>query len=30
METKAVEAAMRPVNYEIIFEVEDDHWWFVG
>jgi SAM-dependent methyltransferase len=22
--------AMRPVNYEIIFEVEDDHWWFVG
>ena len=30
METKAVEAAMRPVNYEIIFESEDDHWWFVG
>ena len=30
METKAVEAAMRPVNYEIIFDVEDDHWWFVG
>jgi SAM-dependent methyltransferase len=22
--------AMRPVNYEIIFDVEDDHWWFVG
>lgn len=30
MGTKAVEAAMRPVNYEIIFESEDDHWWFVG
>ncbi|MGH9802615.1 MAG: class I SAM-dependent methyltransferase [Blastocatellia bacterium] len=30
MENKAVEAAMRPVNYEIIFDVEDDHWWFVG
>lgn len=30
METKAVEAAMRPINYEIIFESEDDHWWFVG
>ncbi|HQR31305.1 MAG TPA: class I SAM-dependent methyltransferase [Blastocatellia bacterium] len=28
--TKAVDAAMRPVNYEIIFESEDDHWWFVG
>lgn len=26
----AVEAAMKPENYEIIFEVEDDHWWFVG
>src|SRR5262245_25154378 len=22
--------AMRPINYEIIFDVEDDHWWFVG
>lgn len=22
--------AMRPVNYEVMFEVEDDHWWFVG
>lgn len=30
MQNKAVEAAMRPVNYEIIFDVEDDHWWFVG
>lgn len=30
MQDKAVEAAMRPVNYEIIFDVEDDHWWFVG
>lgn len=31
MESKgAVEAAMRPENYGIIFDVEDDHWWFVG
>lgn len=30
MENRAVEAAMRPVNYEIIFDVEDHHWWFVG
>jgi SAM-dependent methyltransferase len=22
--------AMRPLNYQIMFEVEDDHWWFVG
>ena len=22
--------AMRPQNYEIIFNSEDDHWWFVG
>ena len=22
--------AMRPVNYEVMFDVEDDHWWFVG
>jgi SAM-dependent methyltransferase len=22
--------AMRPQNYEIIFQSEDDHWWFVG
>ena len=21
---------MRPLNYQIIFEVEDEHWWFVG
>ncbi len=21
---------MRPLNYRIIFDVEDDHWWFVG
>lgn len=30
METRSVEAAMRPENYGIIFDVEDDHWWFVG
>jgi SAM-dependent methyltransferase len=22
--------AMRPINYEVMFDVEDDHWWFVG
>jgi 2-polyprenyl-3-methyl-5-hydroxy-6-metoxy-1,4-benzoquinol methylase len=21
---------MRPHNYEVMFDVEDDHWWFVG
>lgn len=21
---------MRPLNYEVMFDVEDDHWWFVG
>lgn len=21
---------MRPSNYEVLFDVEDDHWWFVG
>jgi SAM-dependent methyltransferase len=21
---------MRPVNYQVLFEVEEDHWWFVG
>lgn len=21
---------MRPVNYDVMFDVEDDHWWFVG
>jgi SAM-dependent methyltransferase len=21
---------MRPANYEVLFEVEDGHWWFVG
>ncbi len=25
-----VRAAMRPLNYEVMFDVEDDHWWFVG
>jgi SAM-dependent methyltransferase len=23
-------AAMRPLNYEVMFDVEDHHWWFVG
>jgi SAM-dependent methyltransferase len=22
--------AMRPLNYEVMFNVEDEHWWFVG
>jgi SAM-dependent methyltransferase len=22
--------AMRPLNYEVMFDVEDNHWWFVG
>jgi len=22
--------AMRPINYEVMFDVEDHHWWFVG
>jgi SAM-dependent methyltransferase len=21
---------MRPINYRVMFDVEDDHWWFVG
>lgn len=25
-----VRAAMRPLNYEVMFDVEDYHWWFVG
>ena len=27
---ETLSAAMRPVNYQIIFDVEDNHWWFVG
>jgi SAM-dependent methyltransferase len=30
MANETLSTAMRPVNYHIIFEVEDDHWWFVG
>ena len=22
--------AMRPLDYRVMFEVEDEHWWFVG
>ncbi len=25
-----VRAAMRPLNYQVMFDVEDEHWWFVG
>jgi SAM-dependent methyltransferase len=24
------DAAMRPLNYEVMFDVEDVHWWFTG
>ena len=24
------DGVMRPVNYEVLFDVEEDHWWFVG
>ena len=30
MVDKAERVAMRPANYQIMFSVEDDHWWFVG
>lgn len=23
-------AGMRPLNYQVMYEVEDEHWWFVG
>jgi ubiquinone/menaquinone biosynthesis C-methylase UbiE len=29
-ETRPFNEAMRPLNYEVMFNVEDDHWWFVG
>jgi SAM-dependent methyltransferase len=29
-ETRPLSEAMRPLNYEVMFNVEDDHWWFVG
>jgi len=29
-EVRPWQDAMRPLNYEVMFEVEDDHWWFVG
>lgn len=28
--TSSAREQMRPVNYRVMFEVEDDHWWFVG
>ena len=24
------QAGMRPLNYQIMFDVEDEHWWYVG
>jgi SAM-dependent methyltransferase len=30
MADETLSAAMRTVNYHIIFDVEDEHWWFVG
>jgi SAM-dependent methyltransferase len=29
-EARSWKEAMRPINYEVMFDVEDDHWWFVG
>jgi SAM-dependent methyltransferase len=29
-EAQAWKEAMRPLNYEVMFDVEDYHWWFVG
>jgi ubiquinone/menaquinone biosynthesis C-methylase UbiE len=29
-EIRPFQEAMRPLNYEVMFDVEDDHWWFVG
>jgi SAM-dependent methyltransferase len=30
MADEAARVAMRPVNYQVMFAVEDEHWWFVG
>src|SRR6478736_8595912 len=24
------DGAMRPLNYQVMFEVEDEHWWYAG
>lgn len=29
-EAREWKEAMRPLNYEVMFNVEDEHWWFVG
>src|SRR5215510_1134113 len=29
-EAPAWKEPMRPLNYEVMFDVEDHHWWFVG
>lgn len=29
-EVREWKEAMRPLNYEVMFNVEDEHWWFVG
>jgi SAM-dependent methyltransferase len=28
--TAGAREQMRPINYRVMFDVEDDHWWFVG
>jgi len=30
MADEASRVAMRPINYRVMFDVEDEHWWFVG
>lgn len=30
MQDSLLKGAMRPLNYDVMFAVEDDHWWFVG
>ena len=30
MQDEVRQEAMRPLNYEVMFDVEDVHWWFVG
>ncbi|MEP7273393.1 MAG: methyltransferase domain-containing protein [Acidobacteriota bacterium] len=29
-ESAGAHEQMRPLNYQVMFDVEDDHWWFVG
>ncbi|MFN0119063.1 MAG: class I SAM-dependent methyltransferase [Blastocatellia bacterium] len=29
-DTAPASGEMRPLNYEVMFDIEDDHWWYVG